>query len=59
MNSSGESSAATTSRFSLTAGPAVKRIMQEARELSNDPSTDYTAAPLEVRPTRLLEYELV
>lgn len=26
---------------------AVKRIMQEARELSNDPSTDYTAAPLE------------
>ena len=28
---------------------AVKRIMQEARELANDPSTDYTAAPLEVR----------
>jgi len=26
---------------------AVKRIMQEARELSNDPSTDYSAAPLE------------
>ncbi|KAF5365710.1 hypothetical protein D9758_003137 [Tetrapyrgos nigripes] len=26
---------------------AVKRIMQEARELANDPSTDYTAAPLE------------
>ncbi|KAJ2930088.1 hypothetical protein H1R20_g7012, partial [Candolleomyces eurysporus] len=26
---------------------AVKRIMQEARELSNDPSTDYHAAPLE------------
>lgn len=22
--------------------------MQEARELANDPSTDYTAAPLEV-----------
>lgn len=28
---------------------AVKRIMQEARELANDPSTDYSAAPLEVR----------
>jgi len=26
---------------------AVKRIMQEARELANDPSTDYSAAPLE------------
>ncbi|KAK0240330.1 ubiquitin-conjugating enzyme/RWD-like protein [Armillaria nabsnona] len=26
---------------------AVKRIMQEARELSNDPSTDYAAGPLE------------
>ncbi|KAF9009345.1 ubiquitin-conjugating enzyme/RWD-like protein [Cyathus striatus] len=26
---------------------AVKRIMQEAKELANDPSTDYTAAPLE------------
>jgi len=26
---------------------AVKRIMQEARELANDTSTDYTAAPLE------------
>jgi len=26
---------------------AVKRIMQEARELANDPSTDYTAAPLD------------
>jgi len=26
---------------------AVKRILQEARELANDPSTDYTAAPLE------------
>ncbi|KAK7466903.1 hypothetical protein VKT23_003967 [Stygiomarasmius scandens] len=26
---------------------AVKRIMQEARELANDPSTDYVAAPLE------------
>ncbi|KAF8352367.1 non-canonical ubiquitin conjugating enzyme 1 [Amanita rubescens] len=26
---------------------AVKRIMQEARELGNDPCTDYTAAPLE------------
>ena len=29
-------------------GVAVKRIMQEARELANDPSTDYSAAPLEV-----------
>ena len=28
--------------------PAVKRIMQEARELANDPSTEYSAAPLEV-----------
>ena len=28
---------------------AIKRIMQEARELQNDPSTEYTAAPLEVR----------
>ncbi|KAF8921485.1 ubiquitin-conjugating enzyme/RWD-like protein [Mucidula mucida] len=27
--------------------PAVKRIMQEARELANDPSTDYAAWPLE------------
>jgi len=26
---------------------AIKRIMQEARELANDPCTDYTAAPLE------------
>ncbi|RDB24306.1 Ubiquitin-conjugating enzyme E2 32 [Hypsizygus marmoreus] len=26
---------------------AVKRIMQEAKELANDPSTDYAAAPLE------------
>ncbi|TRM61733.1 ubiquitin-conjugating enzyme/RWD-like protein [Schizophyllum amplum] len=26
---------------------AIKRIMQEARELANDPSTDYCAAPLE------------
>ncbi|GLB35326.1 putative UBC-like protein [Lyophyllum shimeji] len=26
---------------------AVKRIMQEAKELANDPSTDYSAAPLE------------
>ncbi|KAI0078177.1 UBC-like protein [Panus rudis PR-1116 ss-1] len=26
---------------------AIKRIMQEARELANDPSTDYSAAPLE------------
>lgn len=29
---------------------AVKRIMQEARELANDPSTEYSAAPLEVCP---------
>ena len=29
-------------------GVAVKRIMQEARELANDPCTDYSAAPLEV-----------
>ncbi len=27
---------------------AVKRIMQEAKELANDPCTDYAAAPLEV-----------
>jgi len=27
---------------------AVKRIMQEAKELANDPCTDYIAAPLEV-----------
>ena len=27
---------------------AVKRILQEARELANDSSTDYHAAPLEV-----------
>lgn len=27
---------------------AVKRIMQEAKELANDPSTEYSAAPLEV-----------
>ncbi|TFL06887.1 ubiquitin-conjugating enzyme/RWD-like protein [Pterulicium gracile] len=26
---------------------AIKRIMQEAKELANDPCTDYTAAPLE------------
>ncbi|KAF8803545.1 UBC-like protein [Phlegmacium glaucopus] len=26
---------------------AIKRIMQEARELANDPCTDYSAAPLE------------
>ncbi|KAG6335874.1 hypothetical protein ID866_3211 [Astraeus odoratus] len=29
---------------------AVKRIMQEARELANDPCPDYHAAPLEVGP---------
>ena len=29
-------------------GVAVKRIMQEARELANDPCTDYSAVPLEV-----------
>jgi len=34
----------------MTSPPlAVKRIMQEARELANDPSTEYSAAPLEVR----------
>lgn len=33
---------------------AVKRIMQEARELANDPCTDYSAAPLEVCPTRAI-----
>lgn len=33
----------------LTANAAIKRIMQEARELANDPCTDYRAAPLEVR----------
>ena len=32
---------------------AVKRIMQEARELANDPCTDYHAAPLEVGLHRL------
>ncbi len=26
--------------------------MQEARELANDPSTEYSAAPLEVRATQ-------
>jgi hypothetical protein len=31
-----------------TALAAVKRILQEARELVNDSSTDYHAAPLEV-----------
>ncbi|KAL1709893.1 ubiquitin-conjugating enzyme/RWD-like protein [Schizophyllum commune] len=31
----------------LTANSAIKRIMQEARELANDPCTDYRAAPLE------------
>ena len=29
--------------------PAIKRIMQEAKELANDPSMDYSASPLEVR----------
>lgn len=29
---------------------AVKRILQEAKELASDKSTDYTAAPLEVCP---------
>ena len=32
----------------LRPDPAVKRIMQEARELANYPCTDYAAAPLEV-----------
>jgi hypothetical protein len=36
--------------------PAVKRIMQEARELANDPSTEYSAAPLEVCTTYLSAY---
>jgi ubiquitin-protein ligase len=31
---------------------AVKRILQEAKELANDPSSDYSAAPLEVRTSR-------
>lgn len=35
---------------------AVKRIMQEARELANDPSTDYAAGPLEVCVPLLLPY---
>jgi hypothetical protein len=30
-------------------GLGVKRILQEARDLANDPSTDYVASPLEVR----------
>jgi hypothetical protein len=33
----------------VTITQAVKRIMQEARELADDPSTEYSAAPLEVR----------
>jgi len=32
----------------LTLSTAVRRILQEAKELANDESTDYTAAPLEV-----------
>jgi len=32
----------------LTLPTAVRRILQEAKELANDESTDYTAAPLEV-----------
>jgi len=45
-------------RFYANHGPrshhlAVKRIMQEARELANDPSTEYSAAPLEVRRATL------
>lgn len=36
--------------------PAVKRIMQEARELANDPSTEYSAAPLEVCTAYLSAY---
>ena len=31
----------------LHPNPGVKRILQEARELGTDPSTDYHAAPLE------------
>jgi hypothetical protein len=34
--------------FDLSHHIAVKRIMQEARELANDPSTEYSASPLEV-----------
>ncbi|KAH8117527.1 UBC-like protein [Phellopilus nigrolimitatus] len=37
---------ATRSSFNKN-NSAVKRIMQEARELANDPSTEYSAAPLE------------
>ncbi|ESK92990.1 ubiquitin-conjugating enzyme e2 [Moniliophthora roreri MCA 2997] len=37
---------ATTSSMNRN-NAAVKRIMQEARELANDPSSDYSAAPLE------------
>lgn len=31
-----------------TKNPGVKRILQEAKEIANDPSPDLTAAPLEV-----------
>ena len=32
--------------------------MQEARELANDPSTDYSAAPLEVRENSLVSLDM-
>lgn len=52
-NNSGKysvSAAVPTFRLTVLA-LAVKRIMQEARELANDPCTDYSAAPLEVTET--------
>ncbi len=33
--------------------------MQEARELANDPCTDYSAAPLEVRFSPLLRISML
>lgn len=38
---------ATTTSYNLRS-PAVKRLLQEARELQQDKCSDYTAQPLEV-----------
>lgn len=49
-NAGSPSSSSSHSRSKRISLPAVRRILQEAKELANDESTDYTAAPLEVCP---------
>lgn len=47
-NNSGKYPAILLHKLLIASTSAVKRILQEAKELANDNCTDYTAAPLEV-----------